>query len=203
MDNAVLSRRALLAGGATVAGVAALGVGAAAPAEAATATIKKVVMYRVGRFSYNSRTRVTTVKSYTKVSVTARFVGSNVFLMSSRKKWVQIPYTWSKTKKGLWYNHYLKLQLDAAAAKAAALNSPTGGYKVIPPATFASASAYHSSSDWARHLLRRAAYGPNAADLADVKRLGYAAWLEQQLNPSSIDDSACDCLLYTSDAADE
>jgi uncharacterized protein (DUF1800 family) len=195
MDKAVLSRRSLLAGGATVAGVAALGVGATAPAEAATASIKKVVMYRVGRFTYSSRTRVTTVKSYTKVTVTARFVGSNVYLMNSRKKWTQIPYAWSKTHKGLWYNHYLKLKLDAAAAAAAAQNSPTGGYKVIAPATFASVSAYHSSSDWARHLLRRAAYGPNAADLADVKRLGYAAWIEQQLNPSTINDAACDAIL--------
>ena len=58
MDKAVLSRRSLLAGGATVAGVAALGVGAAGPAEAATASIKKVVMYRVGRFTYSSRTHV-------------------------------------------------------------------------------------------------------------------------------------------------
>ena len=56
MDKAVLSRRALLAGGATVVGVAALGVGAAAPAEAATATVKKVVMFRVGRFRYNALT---------------------------------------------------------------------------------------------------------------------------------------------------
>jgi uncharacterized protein (DUF1800 family) len=195
MEKAVLSRRALIAGGATVAGVAALGAGGLAPADAATAVIKKVVMYRVGRYRYNATTHVTTVLSATKVTVTARFVGSNVYLKNSRAVWTQIPYVWSKTKNGLIYSHYLKLKLDAAAAVAAAQNSPTGGYKVIAPTTFASVSPFHSSSDWARHLLRRAGYGPTTADLADVKRLGYAAWIEQQLNPSTINDSACDALL--------
>jgi uncharacterized protein (DUF1800 family) len=195
MDKAVLSRRALIAGGATVAGVAALGAGGLVPADAATATIKKVVMYKVGRYRYNTKTHVTTVLTSTKVTVTARFVGTNVYLKNSRGAWAQIPYVWSKPKKGLVYSHYLKLRLDAAAALARAQNSPTGGYKVIAPTTFSSVSVYHSSSDWQRHLLRRAGYGPNTADLADVKRLGYAAWLEQQLNPSTVKDTTCDALL--------
>lgn len=42
------------------------------------------------------------------------------------------------------------------------------------------------------HMLSRAAFGPLPGDLAYVKKAGRAAWLEEQLNPSAIDDSACD-----------
>lgn len=42
------------------------------------------------------------------------------------------------------------------------------------------------------HLLSRAAFGPWPGDLERVKRLGRAAWLEEQLNPDSISDTACD-----------
>ena len=195
-QSTVLTRRAVLAGSATAAGVVALGVGAAAPAEAATAVaIRKVVLFRATRFRYSATTRVTTVLAYAKATVTARFAGPKVYLKNARGVWVQIPYVWSAAHNGLWYSHALKLQLDAAAALAAAQNSPTGGYKVIAPAAFATGSAYHSGSDWARHLLRRAGYGPTDADLADVHRLGYSGWLEQQLNPAAINDSACDAIL--------
>ena len=57
-----LSRREVLVGTAVVAGTAAVGVAAAAPAEAATvAVLRKVVMYKATRWSYNAATRVTTV----------------------------------------------------------------------------------------------------------------------------------------------
>lgn len=42
------------------------------------------------------------------------------------------------------------------------------------------------------HLLSRATYGPTRAELAELKRLGAAAWLDRQLDPKQIDDSACD-----------
>jgi uncharacterized protein (DUF1800 family) len=42
------------------------------------------------------------------------------------------------------------------------------------------------------HLLSRAGFGPWPGDLAHVKKMGRTAWLEEQLHPESIDDSAAD-----------
>lgn len=42
------------------------------------------------------------------------------------------------------------------------------------------------------HLLSRATYGPRPGDLSRVRRLGQNAWLEEQLHPEQIDDTACD-----------
>jgi uncharacterized protein (DUF1800 family) len=40
------------------------------------------------------------------------------------------------------------------------------------------------------HALNRFTFGPRPGDVAEVKALGVRQWFEQQLNPSSIDDSA-------------
>ena len=42
------------------------------------------------------------------------------------------------------------------------------------------------------HLLSRAAYGPWPGDLDRVRALGAEKWIEEQLAPDSIDDTACD-----------
>ncbi len=42
------------------------------------------------------------------------------------------------------------------------------------------------------HLLSRAGYGPWPGDLERVKKQGTDAWIEEQLNPESIDDSLCE-----------
>lgn len=42
------------------------------------------------------------------------------------------------------------------------------------------------------HLLSRAAFGPWPGDLQQVKSMGRAAWIEEQLQPGSIPDTACD-----------
>ena len=42
------------------------------------------------------------------------------------------------------------------------------------------------------HLLSRAGFGPWPGELAEVKQIGREAWLEQQLDPGSINDSAAD-----------
>jgi len=42
------------------------------------------------------------------------------------------------------------------------------------------------------HLLSRAAYGPWPGDLERVRAQGADRWVEEQLDPASIDDSACD-----------
>lgn len=45
------------------------------------------------------------------------------------------------------------------------------------------------------HLLRRATFGPTAASIAQVRRLGARAWLERQLKPASIKDGTADGLV--------
>ncbi len=42
----------------------------------------------------------------------------------------------------------------------------------------------------ATHVLHRLAYGPRPGDVAAVRRLGVAAWIEQQLHPARLDDGA-------------
>ncbi len=42
------------------------------------------------------------------------------------------------------------------------------------------------------HVLNRLAFGPRPGDVEDVKRIGIAHWIDQQLTPSLIDDSAVD-----------
>src|SRR5688572_23453799 len=42
------------------------------------------------------------------------------------------------------------------------------------------------------HLLSRAAYGPWPGDLDQVRTMGAEKWIEEQLAPDRIDDSACD-----------
>ena len=42
------------------------------------------------------------------------------------------------------------------------------------------------------HLLSRAAFGPWPGDVQRVKEMGRDAWIEEQLNPDSIPDNACD-----------
>ncbi len=45
------------------------------------------------------------------------------------------------------------------------------------------------------HALNRLAYGPRPGDLERVRRLGLAKWIEQQLDPASINDSAAQARL--------
>jgi uncharacterized protein (DUF1800 family) len=45
------------------------------------------------------------------------------------------------------------------------------------------------------HALNRLAYGPRPGDVERVRQMGLAKWIDQQLNPKSIDDSAIDARL--------
>ena len=45
------------------------------------------------------------------------------------------------------------------------------------------------------HALNRLAYGPRPGDVERVKQMGLAKWIEQQLNPNSIDDKAVEARL--------
>jgi uncharacterized protein (DUF1800 family) len=49
-----------------------------------------------------------------------------------------------------------------------------------------------SAVDPARHLLDRAAFGPAPGDLARVKTMGTAAWIDEQLDHETIDDTPCE-----------
>jgi uncharacterized protein (DUF1800 family) len=200
-----VSRRGLLTGTAAVAATVAVSGLVVEPAEAATKVptpvVRKVVQYRAVKWRYNAKTRVTTVLKAKPVNVVARFVGSKVYLKNSKGVWVRIPYVWSTKKKGLVYSRYLQLALapkpapkPAAPVPTPSSPPPSPGSTVVMPAAFASVSAYQGT-DWARHLLRRAGYGPTPGDLATVRAQGYSGWLEHQLNPATINDSACDAIV--------
>jgi len=45
------------------------------------------------------------------------------------------------------------------------------------------------------HALNRLAYGPRPGDIERIKKIGLAKWIDQQLNPASIDDRAVEARL--------
>ena len=45
------------------------------------------------------------------------------------------------------------------------------------------------------HALNRLAYGPRPGDMEHIRQMGLAKWIDQQLNPSSVDDKALDARL--------
>src|SRR6266568_4089339 len=45
------------------------------------------------------------------------------------------------------------------------------------------------------HALNRLAYGPGPGDVERIRQMGLAKWIEQQLNPNSIDDKAMEARL--------
>src|SRR5271165_5758758 len=45
------------------------------------------------------------------------------------------------------------------------------------------------------HALNRLAYGPRPGDVERVRQMGLAKWIEQQLNPGSIDDHSLEARL--------
>jgi uncharacterized protein (DUF1800 family) len=47
-----------------------------------------------------------------------------------------------------------------------------------------------SAEEAIQHALNRLAYGPRPGDVERIKQMGLAKWIEQQLNPNSIDDKA-------------
>src|SRR5688500_11536121 len=78
---------------------------------------------------------------------------------------------------------FLERSTHAATAAAAAPSAA--------PAQLAAAAA----PDWPVIALRRMGYGPRAGELAAIASMGLQAYVDQQLNPSAIDDSACDAAI--------
>lgn len=75
------------------------------------------------------------------------------------------------------------------------------GAAVLPLAAGAAAEAAPGSGagfvgkNLDLHLLRRATYGVTPRSKTDVRKLGRNQWLDRQLKPATIDDSACDRLI--------
>ena len=89
--------------------------------------------------------------------------------------------------------------LKSASARraffAAGLLATTALLNDEKPAEAQTAGAYDATAGWKNaetRLARRITYGINLEEVARAKKLGYDAYLEQQLNPGSIDDSAVD-----------
>lgn len=88
----------------------------------------------------------------------------------------------------------------AMATAAGALAALGGCEKIISTATERLGQGVPDSVDPpsspqvdpAHHLLSRAGYGPWPGDLAEVRSIGHAQWIERQLDPDAIDDSLCD-----------
>src|SRR5204863_9175993 len=51
------------------------------------------------------------------------------------------------------------------------------------------------------HVLNRLTFGPRPDDLARLREIGIASWIDQQLHPERIDDHAVAALLPTLEAA--
>ncbi|MDR7280921.1 DUF1800 domain-containing protein [Catenuloplanes atrovinosus] len=81
--------------------------------------------------------------------------------------------------------------LGAASAAGAALAIGTPGTAHAADASGGELVA----ADPLLHLLRRATYGPTPASIAEIRSLGATRWLDRQLNPAAIPDSACAAVL--------
>ena len=55
-----------------------------------------------------------------------------------------------------------------------------------------SADAIPNDRDAVVHALNRLTFGPGPSDVERVQRMGLTAWIDQQLNPSRINDTALD-----------
>ncbi|GAA0942371.1 hypothetical protein Vau01_055620 [Virgisporangium aurantiacum] len=88
------------------------------------------------------------------------------------------------------------LATAAVAGAGVALVEP--GTALAAPRSFTTTTstvATPTSSPDPLHLLRRATYGRTPDNEAELRSLGVSAWLDRQLDPRSIDDSACDAIV--------
>ena len=90
----------------------------------------------------------------------------------------------------------LSLGTDWAAYAAAAPAAAAKNKKQKPDPSLKGLPITELSADEAiLHALNRLAYGPRPGDLERVRQLGLAKWIDQQLNPNSIDDRALEARL--------
>ena len=78
-----------------------------------------------------------------------------------------------------------------SAAAAPAPNSADKSKKLKQDSALKGLPISELSTDEAvMHALNRLAYGPRPGDVERIKQMGLAKWIDQQLNPNSIDDKA-------------
>lgn len=181
-----------------------LGLGPGASVAAAARTVEKQIPLK---YAYNPATGVTRVRSFRRKQVVVRF-GKHWVLEKRGRKWVRIPYVWSPKRKALVYSRKLHLRLLKPTNPKP---GPGPGDPVQPPPVETTPQPPSPSptpkpptmsdnpyvpADLARHVLRRAGYGPSSEALADVEAAGGPeAWLAQQLQPDQIDDAECEQIL--------
>jgi hypothetical protein len=91
----------------------------------------------------------------------------------------------------------IDLPVQAAnATTAIAISSPAKDKKPKQDPVLKGLPVTELSADEAIfHALNRLAYGPRPGDVERVRQMGLAKWIDQQLNPNSIDDKAVDVRL--------
>jgi uncharacterized protein (DUF1800 family) len=88
------------------------------------------------------------------------------------------------------------LSLGAPLPVAAATPAAAHDKKPKPDAALKGLPITELNADEAiLHALNRLAYGPRPGDVERVRQMGLAKWIEQQLNPTSIDDKAMEARL--------
>jgi uncharacterized protein (DUF1800 family) len=86
------------------------------------------------------------------------------------------------------------LGIDVSAL--AAIPEATNDKKPKPDPSFKGLPITELSADEAiLHALNRLAYGPRPSDVERVRQMGLAKWIEEQLNPGSLDDKALEARL--------
>ncbi len=71
-------------------------------------------------------------------------------------------------------------------------DAANSGRPPSPTVDLRKATGLMSDNQVILHLLNRFAYGPRPGDVERVRKMGVSAWLRQQLQPETIDDSALD-----------
>jgi uncharacterized protein (DUF1800 family) len=82
-----------------------------------------------------------------------------------------------------------------ATPTAVSPGAPVTPRPAAAPANAKAARAYDEQRLLAGHLLRRIGFGPNEQEMEKVLEMGYQAYIDQQLNPRSINDSAAEARL--------
>ena len=89
------------------------------------------------------------------------------------------------------------LPLPAAAAAPAAIPAAKDKKQKQDPVLKGLPITELSADEAILHALNRLAYGPRPGDVERVRQMGLAKWIDQQLNPNSIDDKAVEARLET------
>jgi len=86
--------------------------------------------------------------------------------------------------------------IDLPSFAASSLTAGATNKKEKPDPSLKNLPITELSADEAiQHALNRLAYGPRPGDVERIKQMGLAKWIDQQLNPNSIDDKAVEARL--------